>query len=117
MPDQEFNKKTSIITISGIVQGVGFRPFIWQVANEMGLAGEVLNNGQGVQILINFKEGEEAKFLKRVKANCPPLANITNIQIDEAPEFQPFKTSKSARANKVKCERKSHRTRQPVKLA
>ena len=94
MPDQEFNKKTSIITISGIVQGVGFRPFIWQVANEMGLAGEVLNNGQGVQILINFKEGEEAKFLKRVKANCPPLANITNIQIDEAPEFQPFKNFK-----------------------
>lgn len=94
MPDQEFNKKTSIITISGIVQGVGFRPFIWQVANDMGLTGEVLNNGQGVQILINFKEGEEEKFLNRVKTNCPPLANITKIETGSTPEYKPFKNFK-----------------------
>lgn len=94
MPEQEFNQQTSVITISGIVQGVGFRPFIWQLANEMGLTGEVLNNGQGVQILINFKAGEEEKFLKRVKADCPPLANITKIETGTTPTFQTFKNFK-----------------------
>lgn len=90
MPHETNKHKTSIITISGIVQGVGFRPFVWQLANDMGLKGEVLNNGQGVQIILNFNEGEQEQFLKRLEAEIPPLAKITKIKTSVAHKFQQF---------------------------
>lgn len=92
MPHETNKHKTSLITISGIVQGVGFRPFVWQLANDMGLKGEVLNNGQGVQIILNFCEGEQEQFLKRLEAETPPLAKITKIETSAALKFRPFQS-------------------------
>ena len=40
----------SILTVQGLVQGVGFRPFIYRIANEMGICGEVDNRNKGVCI-------------------------------------------------------------------
>ncbi|MFV0584870.1 MAG: acylphosphatase, partial [Parabacteroides gordonii] len=40
--------KISILTIRGLVQGVGFRPFIYRIASEMGIKGEVDNRNNGV---------------------------------------------------------------------
>lgn len=92
MPHDTNNQKTTIITVSGIVQGVGFRPFIWQLANDMGLKGEVLNNGQGVQILLNFTRNEQDIFLKRLETESPPLSKISNVETSEATEFQQFES-------------------------
>jgi len=94
MPHETNSQKTSIITITGIVQGVGFRPFVWQLANDMGLKGEVLNNGQGVQIILNLKGDEQGKFLNRLETETPPLAKITKIEITEVPQFQKFQSFK-----------------------
>lgn len=92
MPHNTNNQKTTIITVSGVVQGVGFRPFIWQLANDMGLKGEVLNNSQGVQIILNFTSYEQDIFLKRLETENPPLSKISNVEISEATEFQQFES-------------------------
>ena len=69
------------LRIKGKVQGVGFRPFVWLLANEYGLKGDVNNDGQGV--LIRFVEPEKqalACFLQDLQNKLPPLALITDIQ-------------------------------------
>ena len=71
------------IFIEGIVQGVGFRPFIYKLANEFGYKGYVLNNGEGVEIDI---EGEDIdSFIGAIKNNLPPLAKIDKISIKHLP--------------------------------
>lgn len=69
------------IRVRGQVQGVGFRPFVWKLANDMGLAGHVLNDPEGVLILTagNGVEG----FADRIAAEAPPLAEITAIEVHE----------------------------------
>lgn len=64
------------LEISGIVQGVGFRPFIYQLAARLDIKGEVANTSRGVTIHI---EGEERKidfFLEELVQN--PFINCTN---------------------------------------
>ena len=58
------------IRIRGQVQGVGFRPFVWQVARAHGVAGEVLNDPEGVLVLV-CGEGLEA-FVAALSRNLPP---------------------------------------------
>lgn len=68
------------LEISGIVQGVGFRPFIYQLAARLDIKGEVANTSRGVTIHI---EGEERKidfFLEELVQKRPPLSRITEIQ-------------------------------------
>ena len=84
------------LRIKGKVQGVGFRPFVWLIANEYGLKGDVNNDGQGV--LIRFIEPEEktlTAFLQDLQTKLPPLALITDIQQQEKywedlPNFSEF---------------------------
>ncbi len=64
------------IFVKGIVQGVGFRPFVYREAKKKGLRGEVRNTGSGVEIIID-KRKETEKFLQ----NPPPLAKIESIEI------------------------------------
>lgn len=69
------------LRIKGKVQGVGFRPFVWLLANEYGLKGDVNNDGQGV--LIRFIEPNPqalADFLRDLQTKLPPLALISDIQ-------------------------------------
>ncbi|ACE62033.1 carbamoyltransferase HypF [Actinobacillus pleuropneumoniae] len=71
------------IRVKGKVQGVGFRPFVWQLANEHHLYGDVNNDGQGVLIRI-LTESETKKldaFLYDLQNKLPPLAQITSLQI------------------------------------
>ncbi len=68
------------IFIEGTVQGVGFRPFIYQLAIRYGLCGTVLNDVQGVEIFINTTPETLHMFLDSVSAELPPLACIENIQ-------------------------------------
>ncbi|RLF34626.1 MAG: carbamoyltransferase HypF [Thermoplasmata archaeon] len=64
----------------GIVQGVGFRPTIYRIACKMGLKGYVLNRGSEVEVVIDKKEED---FIKEVKKNLPPIAKITEIIVKE----------------------------------
>lgn len=72
---------SQLIRICGKVQGVGFRPFIWQLANRMQLRGEVCNDSAGVDIRL-FQPGDIDAFIAQVKYGCPPLARIDSVSID-----------------------------------
>ena len=63
------------IFIKGIVQGVGFRPYIYRKSKEYGLVGYVKNVGSGVEVIINDKD-----FIKKLK-DLPPLAKINDYTI------------------------------------
>jgi hydrogenase maturation protein HypF len=67
------------IEVEGIVQGVGFRPFVYQLANRYNLNGEVLNTSSGVSIHIEGTDKEIESFRSELTRNAPPLARITAI--------------------------------------
>ena len=81
------------IEVSGIVQGVGFRPYVFRLAGEQNLAGSVCNTAAGVSIEVQGPPDAVDDFLARLPAEAPPLARITNISVREIPcngdrEFQ-----------------------------
>jgi hydrogenase maturation protein HypF len=80
------------IRVTGIVQGVGFRPYIYQLAGRHALCGQVANTSSGVHIHIEGTYADVSAFLASIAADAPPLAQITDIQSAEAaPEhFQTF---------------------------
>ncbi|MFB0519699.1 MAG: carbamoyltransferase HypF [Acidobacteriota bacterium] len=73
------------IQITGIVQGVGFRPFIYQLATRSRLCGFVANNSSGVEIEVEGDEERIEDFIGEIKSNPPPLARITSITVDFIP--------------------------------
>ena len=78
---QEF--KTHLIRVYGVVQGVGFRPFVRNLAVELNLCGSVCNRGSFVEIIIQGGEQKLAAFLHLLKENAPTSAVINNIEIAE----------------------------------
>ncbi len=66
------------IRVRGQVQGVGFRPFVWRLAQEMGVAGEVLNDGQGV--LIRALGGDLDAFEAALVDRAPALARVDAVE-------------------------------------
>ena len=71
------------ISLTGIVQGVGFRPHVFKLAAGLGLKGFVLNTSKGVVIEVEGRGAEN--FLDEVKASAPPLARIESAQAEELP--------------------------------
>lgn len=70
------------VDVKGIVQGVGFRPFVFLSATKFSLNGFVLNNSEGVVIEIEGEEQNITSFLNTLKENSPPLARIDSINIE-----------------------------------
>jgi hydrogenase maturation protein HypF len=70
------------IRISGIVQGVGFRPFIYRLAAEHGLRGFVSNTPEGVLVEVTGAPPDLAAFLRAIPEKKPPLARITEISAE-----------------------------------
>ena len=70
----------SQIRVRGLVQGVGFRPTVWRLATDCGLSGEVLNDSDGVLIRAWGNSGAIGVFIRRLKAEAPPLARIDTIE-------------------------------------
>ncbi|MGL4280742.1 MAG: acylphosphatase, partial [Albidovulum sp.] len=68
------------IRVRGQVQGVGFRPFVWQLAGRHGIRGEVLNDPEGVLILAEGA-GMEA-FIAALTAEAPPLARVDAVEVE-----------------------------------
>jgi len=73
------------VSIQGIVQGVGFRPFIYQQAKDRGLFGYVTNTSQGVELEIEGESEVIEDFLKAIQSNPPPLARIIGLQVGPLP--------------------------------
>ena len=74
---------------AGRVQGVGFRPFVWRVANDLGLAGHVCNDGGGVSI--DAQGAPDALFELRTRLGSapPPRARVDTIECEECePELR-----------------------------
>jgi hydrogenase maturation protein HypF len=75
------------VAVTGAVQGVGFRPFVFRLANELKLTGYVLNGPGGVEIEVEgFSDGLTG-FLRRLRDEKPPQATIEEIKV----EFHPPK--------------------------
>lgn len=67
------------IRVIGVVQGVGFRPFVWRLANELKLAGWVKNDAAGVEI--HAEGGDLDTFVARLKSAAPPLARVAAVSV------------------------------------
>lgn len=79
MVTKEHLIKALQIRVQGIVQGVGFRPFVWHIAHECGVKGEVWNDAGGVTILAWAREANLETFLYRLEHDLPPLAQVDQI--------------------------------------
>ena len=74
------------IHVSGIVQGVGFRPFVYRIAVRRGLAGHVRNLGDaGVEVEVEGPQEALEDFLRALREEAPPLAEISGIAVEEIP--------------------------------
>ncbi|HGN0146367.1 TPA: carbamoyltransferase HypF [Proteus mirabilis] len=67
------------LRVKGKVQGVGFRPFVWQLAHHFGLLGQVSNDSLGVLIHLTLSP-QNQHFINALTAQCPPLARIERIE-------------------------------------
>ncbi|NOW44208.1 hydrogenase maturation protein HypF [Novosphingobium sp. SG751A] len=76
------------IRVRGTVQGVGFRPFVWRLARELGLTGEVSNDGQGVRIAAWGDEAELDELARRIRDEAPPLARVAGVEVCDGPNGQ-----------------------------
>ena len=72
-------------TITGIVQGVGFRPFVYRLATELGLTGWVRNTPAGVELELQGWAEQLAEFDCRLQAELPPLAAISSLESCDLP--------------------------------
>ena len=82
------------IRVRGAVQGVGFRPFVYRLAHDLGLAGWVFNDAEGVSIEVQGPPPTLARFEQRLKTDAPPLARVERVEataratLDHEPGFR-----------------------------
>ncbi len=74
--------------ISGIVQGVGFRPFVYGLAQRGGLGGYVRNTSSGVEVVLEGEPSAVEGFLARLSSELPPLAHIDKLAVESVPPAQ-----------------------------
>jgi hydrogenase maturation protein HypF len=67
------------LAVTGVVQGVGFRPFVYALARRLGLAGSVANDSNGVVIEVEGPESVLREFTDRLRADAPVLARIDEV--------------------------------------
>ena len=95
-------KKHLKIHLTGAVQGVGFRPFVYNTAKKFNLNGYVINDTHGVIIEVEGEERDINRFLISLQTEKPPLAHIFSQEIQELPlkSFTDFKIRKSKHRGK-----------------
>ncbi|MEV0535792.1 carbamoyltransferase HypF [Kitasatospora sp. NPDC050463] len=68
------------VAVRGLVQGVGFRPFVFTLAAELGLAGTVTNTGDGVLAEVEGRPESVDAFCRRIATDAPPLAQVASVE-------------------------------------
>ena len=76
-------KRARSIRVRGVVQGVGFRPFVYRLAQEHGLAGWVLNGEEGVEIHAEGAEDALLDFTQGLRSQAPAAAVVSEIEVRE----------------------------------
>ena len=71
------------VRVHGTVQGVGFRPYVYRLAGELGLGGFVLNDSRGVLLEVEGARRRVARFLARLAPEAPPLAVLERVVTEE----------------------------------
>jgi len=90
------------VKLKGAVQGVGFRPFVYRLAQDLSLRGWVINNSSGVEIEVEGKEQLLEEFLLRLQTEKPPLAHIYSQEIEYLEEvgYEDFEIRESKEEGK-----------------
>ncbi|MEW6697091.1 MAG: carbamoyltransferase HypF [Bacillota bacterium] len=85
------------MSVRGVVQGVGFRPFVYNLALSLNLKGLINNTAEGVQLEVEGEEAALAEFARRIQRDAPPLAiieEVTHFWLDTA-NYDDFKITES----------------------
>ena len=69
------------IQVNGIVQGVGFRPFVYRLAHELDLVGHITNRGDGVLITVAGDDRNIDCLVDSLRRDAPPLSNIISLDL------------------------------------
>ncbi len=73
--------------IEGTVQGVGFRPYVYRLADELGVAGHVLNDSSGVVVEVEAPSETVERFMARLALEAPPLASVERVTSEQLEEL------------------------------
>jgi len=71
------------VVVTGVVQGVGFRPFVYRLATRFALAGSVVNTPAGVVIDLQGRDDGITRFLAALRGEAPPLARIDSVGVTD----------------------------------
>ncbi len=74
--------------LTGVVQGVGFRPFVYRLAGRFGLRGSVYNHTEGVSIMAAGEPDGLEGFLQALREELPPQASIESLTVEETEPFE-----------------------------
>ncbi|MDE3202375.1 MAG: carbamoyltransferase HypF [Acidobacteriota bacterium] len=72
-----------MLRVSGLVQGVGFRPFVFRLANDLALTGFIWNDASGVTIEVQGPTSSIDAFANRLRNEAPPLSQILSIESED----------------------------------
>lgn len=71
--------------ITGVVQGVGLRPFVYRLASSLELGGYVLNDSRGVLLEVEGERDDVDRFFRRFRSEAPPLSTVEEVGTEEVP--------------------------------
>ncbi|HTX77681.1 MAG TPA: acylphosphatase, partial [Terracidiphilus sp.] len=84
-PDPAQHRVRRAVRVRGVVQGVGFRPFVYRLASQLALSGHIGNDTDGVTIHIEGSSESVAAFLHRLRSEAPPISRIDSVAVEELP--------------------------------
>ena len=92
------------LTVYGTVQGVGFRPFVYRLAQDLNLSGRVGNSSAGVSIEVEGDKNKLESFLKQLQNGIPPAAEIVSLEkkVKKPAGYKNFKITTSSNAGQVR---------------
>ena len=73
------------VRVTGVVQGVGFRPFVHRLARELELEGHVGNDAAGVFIEVEGDDAAVQRFVQRLRRDAPPLSRVAEVEVTALP--------------------------------
>ncbi|MGI8729371.1 MAG: carbamoyltransferase HypF [Solirubrobacteraceae bacterium] len=82
-PPPSTNVRRVRVRVDGTVQGVGYRPFVYRLADELGVAGWVLNDERGVLVEVEAASDVVQTFLQRLRSEAPPLADVRGVDAED----------------------------------
>ncbi len=71
------------ISVQGVVQGVGFRPFVYGLARHLDLTGWVRNTSAGVEIAVDGTSDRLEEFVQSIRGQAPPLARVESVRVED----------------------------------